>query len=169
MTAVLHRSDSALPAFGHFRPSHCSSTPYESQQQVMDPHHYGYRAPTRTVSDDTSTTSTITSTFHGRAPQQPYVPFSSPSSSTPRTPIPPRTFPEYSGATQQPPSGPNFFARPVVGGHFAFLTLGQACGGEAMAGLDFLDDSVTKKSKDLDVDALLEAERLEASWASQEL
>ncbi len=65
--------------------------------------------------------------------------------------------------------GPNFFARPVVGGHFAFLTLGQACGGEAMAGLDFLDDSVTKKSKDLDVDALLEAERLEASWASQEL
>jgi hypothetical protein len=66
--------------------------------------------------------------------------------------------------------GPNFFARPVVGGHFAFLTLGQACGGNAMAGLGFLDDSVTKsKSKELDVDAILEAERLEASWASQEL
>ena len=35
--------------------------------------------------------------------------------------------------------GPNFFARPVVGGHFAFLTLGRACGGKAMEGLSFLD------------------------------
>lgn len=36
--------------------------------------------------------------------------------------------------------GPDFFARPVVGGHFAFLTLGRACGGEAMAGLAFLNE-----------------------------
>lgn len=35
--------------------------------------------------------------------------------------------------------GPNFFARPVVGGHFAFLTLGRACGGSAMQGLAFLE------------------------------
>jgi Domain of unknown function (DUF1793)/Domain of unknown function (DUF4965)/Domain of unknown function (DUF5127) len=36
--------------------------------------------------------------------------------------------------------GPNFFARPVVGGHFAFLTLERACGGKAVDGLKFLDD-----------------------------
>lgn len=34
--------------------------------------------------------------------------------------------------------GPNFFARPVVGGHFAFLALERACGGRAMEGLAFL-------------------------------
>ncbi|KAF2226791.1 glutaminase A [Elsinoe ampelina] len=31
--------------------------------------------------------------------------------------------------------GPDFFARPVVGAHFAFLTLERACGGKAMEGL----------------------------------
>ncbi|KAJ5492959.1 glutaminase [Penicillium diatomitis] len=36
--------------------------------------------------------------------------------------------------------GPNFFARPVIGGHFAFLALGRACGGRAMEGLAFLDE-----------------------------
>ena len=36
--------------------------------------------------------------------------------------------------------GPNFFARPVVGGHFAFLTLERACGGKAMDGLGFLEE-----------------------------
>jgi hypothetical protein len=36
--------------------------------------------------------------------------------------------------------GPNFFARPVVGGHFAFLTLERACGGKAMDAFDFFDD-----------------------------
>jgi hypothetical protein len=36
--------------------------------------------------------------------------------------------------------GPNFFARPVIGGHFAFLALQRACGGRAMEGLAFLDD-----------------------------
>ena len=35
--------------------------------------------------------------------------------------------------------GPNFFARPVVGAHYAFLTLERACGGNAMEGLQFLD------------------------------
>ncbi|OCK75285.1 DUF1793-domain-containing protein [Lepidopterella palustris CBS 459.81] len=32
--------------------------------------------------------------------------------------------------------GPNFFARPVVGGHFAFLTLERACGGKGMKGFE---------------------------------
>lgn len=36
--------------------------------------------------------------------------------------------------------GPNFFARPVIGGHFAFLALERACGGRAMEGLSFLDE-----------------------------
>lgn len=36
--------------------------------------------------------------------------------------------------------GPNFFARPVVGSHFAFLTLERACNGKAMEGLSFLDE-----------------------------
>ncbi|KAI9737484.1 MAG: hypothetical protein M1834_009639 [Cirrosporium novae-zelandiae] len=36
--------------------------------------------------------------------------------------------------------GPNFFARPVVGGHFAFLALERACQGRAMDGLAFLND-----------------------------
>lgn len=28
----------------------------------------------------------------------------------------------------------------MIGGHFAFLALGRACGGRAMEGLSFLDD-----------------------------
>ncbi|KZF22166.1 glutaminase A [Xylona heveae TC161] len=40
--------------------------------------------------------------------------------------------------------GPNFFARPVVGGHFAFLALERACGGKVMAGLSFLDEGERK-------------------------
>ncbi len=36
--------------------------------------------------------------------------------------------------------GPNFYARPVIGGHFAFLALQRACGGNAMEGLSFLDE-----------------------------
>ncbi|KAL1881136.1 hypothetical protein VTK73DRAFT_4583 [Phialemonium thermophilum] len=35
--------------------------------------------------------------------------------------------------------GPNFMARPVVGGHFAFLALERACGGKAIEALKFLD------------------------------
>jgi hypothetical protein len=35
--------------------------------------------------------------------------------------------------------GPWFFARPVVGGHFAFLTLERACGGMVKGAFDFED------------------------------
>lgn len=35
--------------------------------------------------------------------------------------------------------GVTFKARPVVGGHFAFLSLGRACEGNALAALKFLD------------------------------
>ncbi|OBT51683.1 hypothetical protein VE04_08350 [Pseudogymnoascus sp. 24MN13] len=35
--------------------------------------------------------------------------------------------------------GPHFFARPVVGGHFAFLALEKACDGKAVEGLNFLN------------------------------
>ncbi|KIW15237.1 hypothetical protein PV08_05282 [Exophiala spinifera] len=71
--------------------------------------------------------------------------------------------------------GPNFFARPVVGGHFAFLTLGQACDGKAMDGLKFLDDGVVTESQQgknrLDVESILDKERLEfqAEWGGLEL
>lgn len=41
--------------------------------------------------------------------------------------------------------GPNFFARPVIGGHFAFLALERACGGRAMEGLAFLDERVERE------------------------
>lgn len=40
-------------------------------------------------------------------------------------------------------------ARPVTGGHFAFLTLGKACGGNAMDGLAFLEDESLLKGADL--------------------
>ena len=36
--------------------------------------------------------------------------------------------------------GAYFMARPVVGGHFAFLTLARACGGDAERGLAFLEE-----------------------------
>jgi hypothetical protein len=36
--------------------------------------------------------------------------------------------------------GISFKARPVVGGHFAFLALERACGGKAVEALSFLDD-----------------------------
>jgi hypothetical protein len=36
--------------------------------------------------------------------------------------------------------GISFFARPVIGGHFAFLALERACGGDAVAGLSFLNE-----------------------------
>ena len=34
-----------------------------------------------------------------------------------------------------------FKARPVVGGHFAFLALERACDGKAVGGLSFLNDN----------------------------
>ena len=58
--------------------------------------------------------------------------------------------------------GPNFFARPVVGGHFAFLTLVKACGGKAMDGLKFLDGNVTRE---LDAKVLLAEEVREAQMS----
>lgn len=56
--------------------------------------------------------------------------------------------------------GPNFFARPVIGGHFAFLALERACGGHAMEGLAFLDQDVNVQD-----DGLGTAETL-AEWAA---
>ena len=36
--------------------------------------------------------------------------------------------------------GAHFMARPVIGGHFAYLTLQRACGGNALNGLAFLNE-----------------------------
>ena len=44
--------------------------------------------------------------------------------------------------------GAHFMARPVVGGHFAFLTLDRACGGEAMRGLEFLEEDEKEVEKE---------------------
>ena len=52
--------------------------------------------------------------------------------------------------------GPNFFARPVVGGHFAFLALERACGGMAGKGVRFLDEEEVMV---LDVEDLLRLDR----------
>jgi Domain of unknown function (DUF1793) len=49
--------------------------------------------------------------------------------------------------------GLSFMARPVVGGHFAFLALERACGGKAMDGLTFLNEKST--IEDIDVAAAL--------------
>ncbi|KAH8772884.1 glutaminase a [Diaporthe sp. PMI_573] len=54
------------------------------------------------------------------------------------------------------PGGLEFKARPVVGGHFAFLALERACGGKATEALSFLDAA---QPKELDVTALLEEDR----------
>jgi hypothetical protein len=45
--------------------------------------------------------------------------------------------------------GPSFFARPVIGGHFAFLALERACDGKAMDGLKFLDQDKGKDGERL--------------------
>lgn len=46
--------------------------------------------------------------------------------------------------------GAHFMARPVIGGHFAFLTLGNACGGKAMEGLAFLEDNFALEGSNLE-------------------
>lgn len=46
--------------------------------------------------------------------------------------------------------GPNFFARPVIGGHFAFLALDRACGGKASDGLKFLDEKSNRRKIDVE-------------------
>ena len=48
--------------------------------------------------------------------------------------------------------GLQFKARPVVGGHFAFLALERACGGKAVEALRFLDNN---EPASIDVDAAL--------------
>lgn len=48
--------------------------------------------------------------------------------------------------------GITFFARPVVGGHFSFLALERACGGQAVQALEFLNDEIPKK---IDVEGLM--------------
>lgn len=42
--------------------------------------------------------------------------------------------------------GTHFLARPVVGGHFAYLTLERACGGKALEGLAFLNKNDPQQS-----------------------
>ncbi|KAL8725954.1 MAG: hypothetical protein Q9166_007031 [cf. Caloplaca sp. 2 TL-2023] len=46
--------------------------------------------------------------------------------------------------------GAHFMARPVIGGHFAFLTLDKACGGKAAEGLAFLDEEEGKEEVDVE-------------------
>ncbi|CAN8095286.1 unnamed protein product [Discula destructiva] len=55
------------------------------------------------------------------------------------------------------PGGLQFKARPVVGGHFAFLALERACGGKASQALRFLDYEMPAV---LDVGALMEQDKL---------
>ncbi len=45
--------------------------------------------------------------------------------------------------------GAHFMARPVIGGHFAYLTLARACGGKALDGLAFLNGKGTQESGQL--------------------
>ncbi|KAK3326291.1 hypothetical protein B0H66DRAFT_154497 [Apodospora peruviana] len=51
--------------------------------------------------------------------------------------------------------GPNFMARPVVGGHFAFLALERACGGKAVEALKYLDE---RPPVEIDVEQVLKAD-----------
>jgi hypothetical protein len=53
------------------------------------------------------------------------------------------------------PQGIYFMARPVVGGHFAFLALERACGGKAVEALSFLDD---KPPAEINVEQVLLAD-----------
>jgi hypothetical protein len=66
--------------------------------------------------------------------------------------------------------GPNFFARPVIGGHFAFLALERACGGKAVDGLKFLDERESSIPL-LDVPELLRIDALDGlgKYAKEDL
>jgi len=55
-----------------------------------------------------------------------------------------------------------FMARPVVGGHFAFLALERACGGKAVEALAFLDEM--ESLVDIDVDQVLMADVPPNAW-----
>ncbi|KAF4824618.1 putative glutaminase [Colletotrichum tropicale] len=61
--------------------------------------------------------------------------------------------------------GPHFMARPVVGGHFAFLALERACGGKAVEGLSFLDEPGAYT--EIDVRRALEVETVEGGDVEQ--
>ncbi len=66
--------------------------------------------------------------------------------------------------------GAYFMARPVVGGHFAFLTLGRACGGEAVGGLGFLEDEVLGETELGEAVERMRAEREDGRvWEGGEL
>jgi len=53
--------------------------------------------------------------------------------------------------------GISFKARPVVGGHFAFLALERACGGDAVKSLEFLDEEPARSyNSDMDDDMMKE-------------
>ncbi|KAI1497132.1 hypothetical protein F5X99DRAFT_397933 [Biscogniauxia marginata] len=56
------------------------------------------------------------------------------------------------------PGGIYFMARPVVGGHFAFLALERACGGKATKGLRFLDEV---EPAEINVEQTLKTELME--------
>ncbi|KAK0651860.1 hypothetical protein B0T16DRAFT_404850 [Cercophora newfieldiana] len=59
-----------------------------------------------------------------------------------------------------------FMARPVVGGHFAFLALERACGGKAVGALKFLDQ---KLPVEIDVRQALLADNMEAAAWTKDL
>jgi hypothetical protein len=61
-----------------------------------------------------------------------------------------------------------FIARPVIGGHFAFLALQRACGGKAMEGLSFLDH-VSPDADQLAASAAAEFGRIRRPSLSGEL
>ncbi|KAK4104979.1 DUF1793-domain-containing protein [Parathielavia hyrcaniae] len=61
--------------------------------------------------------------------------------------------------------GIRFMARPVVGGHFAFLALERACGGKAVEALRFLDE---RPPAAIDVESVLLAERRHQQSAAAE-
>ncbi|KAL2191908.1 DUF1793-domain-containing protein [Thermothelomyces heterothallicus CBS 203.75] len=63
------------------------------------------------------------------------------------------------------PGNIRFMARPVVGGHFAFLALERACGGKATEALRFLDRSPPAV---IDVVKVLQAERQEGMETDDE-
>lgn len=56
--------------------------------------------------------------------------------------------------------GIEFKARPVVGGHFAFLALERACDGKAVAALDFLNEDEEQGMYEKGEEMLMHAEEL---------
>jgi hypothetical protein len=65
-----------------------------------------------------------------------------------------------------PGSGLAFKARPVVGGHFAFLALERACGGKAAEALNFLDD---RDPPVINIEAVLQADVTEETAKKQKV